>query len=307
MDEELLLSLCIPTNGICEWVKPVLESIYAEKNPIGRFEVIVTDNGNNHDFYEMMMKCSSEYDNLLYKRTNAVQFVNQIEAFKLAKGKMIKFINHRMVFLPGALNYLLQFVLDHEIEKPCVYFMNNGSTRVYYDFEQYVKGLSYWSSYSGGTAIWKTDFDEIDLSKGYSELFPHTIFVLRKSDSNKYIIDGHKIVKSLPTDERKKGRYNLFYAFAVEYPSILLTLYRNKSISIETFNSVNNDLCGFIAELYLKYVIFRRPCSYDLSDTKKNIIVFFSVIELYLRIPVIIFNKIIRIIKGRLSYARKKT
>ena len=54
MKRQPYLSLCIPTNGVIEWVSPVLNSIYDEKNPIGEFEVIVTDNGNNEEFYEFM-------------------------------------------------------------------------------------------------------------------------------------------------------------------------------------------------------------------------------------------------------------
>ena len=46
----MFLSLCIPTNGIVEWVFPALDSIYAEGVDNERFEVIVTDNGKNEDF-----------------------------------------------------------------------------------------------------------------------------------------------------------------------------------------------------------------------------------------------------------------
>ena len=51
-----LISLCIPTNGIIEWVFPVLDSISAQKVDEQLFEVIVTDNGTNIDFYNQMLK-----------------------------------------------------------------------------------------------------------------------------------------------------------------------------------------------------------------------------------------------------------
>ena len=41
-------------------------------------------------------------------------------------------------------------------------------------------------------------------------------------------------MESLPEDH-PKGNYNLFYAFAVEYPSILCDLYRNEYITMDTF------------------------------------------------------------------------
>ena len=45
-----LISLCIPTNGVIEWVFPVLDSIYSQSVDNELFEVVVTDNGNNAEF-----------------------------------------------------------------------------------------------------------------------------------------------------------------------------------------------------------------------------------------------------------------
>lgn len=304
MSDELLLSLCIPTNGVCEWVKPVLDSIYAEENPIGDFEVVVTDNGGSQQFCDMMSEYCLKYSNLVYKRTDAAQFTNQIEAFKLAKGKLIKFVNHRMMLLPGALNYLLQFVIDNEKEKPFVYFLDNECAGVYSDFEQYVKGLSYWSSYSGGTAMWKSDLENIDLSKPFSELFPHIDLIFGKKHAKEYIVDGHQIMKSLLFDETKKGQYNLFFAFAVEYPSIILKLYKEKYISIDTFHAVKKNNFEFIAGLYLDYIILKKPCSYDLSNYKENISVFYNTKEIYFKIFRILINKVKGLVKRLINIKR---
>ena len=46
------LSLCLPTNGIMEWVFPVLDEIFRQDADINEYEVIVTDNGNNQEFFE---------------------------------------------------------------------------------------------------------------------------------------------------------------------------------------------------------------------------------------------------------------
>ena len=45
----LLLSICIPTNGVVEWVVPVIESIYAQEVDKRLFEVVITDNGGKDD------------------------------------------------------------------------------------------------------------------------------------------------------------------------------------------------------------------------------------------------------------------
>lgn len=276
MSNEIQLSLCIPTNGILEWVKPVLDSIYSEEKPIAKFEVIVTDNGNNEKFYEFMKKYSKAHDNLIYRKTNAVQFNNQIEAFKLASGKLIKFINHRKVLLPGSLNYLLEFVEKYQSSKPFVYFLEDDNAGVYENFDSFVSGLSYFSSYSGGIAMWRDDFMKIDLSKPFNVLFPHTDMLFSARKKKQYIIDGHSITKDLPTDETKKGKYNLFFAFAVEYPSIILELYRNGDITYKTLKKVKEDNYGFLCMLYLNYIILKKPCSYDLQNYKDNLRIYYG-------------------------------
>ena len=50
------LSICIPTNGILEWMKPVMESILSQKADPAEYEVVVSDNGDHEDFKEYMRK-----------------------------------------------------------------------------------------------------------------------------------------------------------------------------------------------------------------------------------------------------------
>lgn len=50
----LFLSLYIPTNGIVEWVIAALDSICGENINNEKFEVIVTDNGNDMTFEALM-------------------------------------------------------------------------------------------------------------------------------------------------------------------------------------------------------------------------------------------------------------
>lgn len=292
-DTGIQLSLCIPTNGVVEWVEPVLNSIYEEKSPAGSFEVVVTDNGDNEAFHVFMTDYCRNHPNLIYKKTNAFQFQNQIEAFRLATGKFIKFVNHRTFLLPGALNYLLNFVAEHEKEKPVVYFQDNKCAGEYKNFDHFVAGLSYWSSYSGGVAMWKSDFDQMDLTQPFNRLFPHTNMIFSVKDRSSYIIDGHKLVEALPTDETKKGKYNLFYAFAVEYPSIILKMYQDGDISLDTFKSVKDDNFGFLANLYTDYILLKKPCSYILDQYKENLNVFYENKTMFYKVAIILLKKAI--------------
>lgn len=279
--EELMVSLVVPTNGVIEWVFPVLDSIYQDEPDHGRFEVIVTDNGDNEEFQRQMESYCARYDNLIYRKTQAKQFLNQVEAFKLASGRLIKFVNHRMKLLPGTVEELIRFAASHEDTKPGIYFMNgaiagkNGEEK-FDSFDAYVAGMRRFSSWSAGTTMWKEDFDRLDPDMTYNATFPHIDYVFSEKNKAEYIIDHRVLFEEIPVDDTKKGKYDLFHAFGVEYPGLMLDLCRRGEISKETFLTVKEDMLRLLAELYFGYVLRKMPCSYDLSGYKSSIPVFFS-------------------------------
>lgn len=280
-EKQVMVSLAVPTNGVMEWVFPVLDSIYQDDADRQAFEVIVTDNGENEEFRREMEKYCRQYDNLIYQRTTAKQFLNQVEAFKMASGKLIKFVNHRMKLLPGTIQALIDFAGQNEQTKPGIYFMNGaiaGKTgqEEFSDFDGYVAGLRRFSSWSAGTTMWKEDFDRMDVSLEFNATFPHTDFVFSDKDKKQYIIDHRVLFEEIPVDDTKKGRYNLFHAFGVEFPGLMLDLCRKNQISTKTFMQVKKENLGFLAELYFGYVLRKMPCSYDLSGYKESISVFYS-------------------------------
>ena len=113
-----LLSLCIPTYGVIEWIFPVLDSIYNQGVDEELFEVVITDNGKNEEFKHLINDYKNKHINLIYKETDAYSFLNEIESYKIASGDFIKFINHRTLMVEGSINYLSDFQnpipVDHE-------------------------------------------------------------------------------------------------------------------------------------------------------------------------------------------------
>ena len=276
-----LLSLCIPTNGIVEWVGPVLDNIFSQEINEELYEVIVCDNGNDSKFEQMIREYEASHNNLVYRKTTAYQFYNQIEAFKIASGEFIKFVNHRAIFEKGSIEHILECVQNNTIEKPVMYFSNGqlqikDNIFICDNFETFVRKLSYFSSWSAGLGIWKSDFEKMPDNMEYNHFFPHISILFYETGKKKYLIDNSNLFHELPTDNTKKGRYRLFQAFAIEYPSILLDLSRQKLITLETFLLIRNELKDFIATQYMVHVLKKVPCSYDLSNSNQELEVFFS-------------------------------
>ena len=277
-----LLSICIPTNGIPELIFPVLDSIFAQTEvAIELYEVVVMDNGTNQNFKQQITDYAAKHDNLIYKQTDEHEFLSESECYKAAKGVFIKFINHRTKFLPGTLSYFVTFIKQNDNGRPSVYFSNGAINEIkgvaeYDSFDGYVRGLSYWSSWSTGMGFWKDDFDKISKDTAFNTLFPHTTILFNEKNKKKYLIDNTLLLDEIQVGHANKGKYNLFYAFGVEYPGIICDLYREGAISAETFLKVKKDNFDFVVGLYRDFVIKKAPCSYDLSGTEETLNVFYS-------------------------------
>lgn len=303
---ELLLSLCIPTNGISEWVFPVLDSIYEQAKSLQKFEVVVTDNGNDLDFYNGMQEYCSRYQNLRYEKTKAQGFTNQIDCFKLAKGQLIKFVNHRMPLVKGALEYLISFAEKNQKYKPVTYFTNGelllkSGYKKLQNFDSFMKTLGYWSSWSAGISIWRSDLEKIDFQKPYSSTFPHTAFLFGNTEAGSYIIDDRRLVTEIQSNSTKKGKYNLFNAFGVEYIGIIEDLLKAGKISFSTYEHVKKEMSYFVSLLLYEYVIKKQETSYNLQNYKEAIKINYSYPAIVCNIPYVLFkNKILKRIKKRI-------
>jgi len=293
-----MVSLCMPTNGVSKWVFPVLDSIYCQNVENSKFEVVVVDNGNNDEFEAQMRDYAKKHSNITYAKTNAYEFLSEIETYKCANGELIKFVNHRTKLVAGFLQKIIEFAEENKSNKPIIYYTNGvlKCERKEYRFEtfdQFVKKLSYWSSWSTGMTFWKTDFESIDLSEP-NVLFPHTSILFAKRNRNLYIVDNSVVFDEIPTGTSPKGKYNLFNAFAVEYVDLILQLFREGDINLDTFFAVKQDNLEFVSSLFWEYIIKKNDCSYDLSNYRKSIDVFYNMKDVRTVALKIVCGKIFR-------------
>ncbi len=302
-NNEVLLSICIPTNGVIEWVFPVLDSIYSQNVNSSLFEVVVTDNGDNKEFNEKITEYAKNYKNLKYFKTDAKLFLNEIESYKRASGKFIKFINHRTKLNDGALERFVNFVKENQDKKPIVYFSNgelkNNKIKHFENFDQFVKNLSFFSSWSTGMAFWKEHFDAMPSHENFNELFPHTNILFDRKHETEYIIDDTVLLYEMPTGQKPKGTYDLFHAFAVEYVSIILDLYRGGYITYETFDYLKKQNMLFIRQLYFTHITLKQYSAYDLTGFDKAIKVFYSKRQIKRRIPFMLIKRFLKKLIGK--------
>lgn len=306
-----VLSLCMPTNGVIDWVFPSLESIYDQQVDENLFEVVIMDNGNNTDFVNKIREYQKKHPNLKYFSTDKPLFLSEPESYRAAKGELIKFVNHRFLLREGAIEYFLKFVKKYRESKPVIYFSNGGTSIKnavcsYRSFGEFVCALEYYSTWSGGMTVWKSDFDKMRNFLDYNYLFPHTDILFQKKFVDEYIIDGTHLWDEMPQENKPKGNYNVFFAFSVEFMFIILNLLRDNHISLPQFLKVKKDILNFITELYLLYIVRKRYCCYDLTLYKESIRVFFSIKDIWLTLGKVCFKKLVRKIKRIKLFSKEK-
>lgn len=294
--KEPIISLCLPTNGVIEWVFPVLDSIYAQNVDQNLYEIIVTNNGNNEEFENKLLHYQTNHTNIIYKKTTAFMFYNQLEALKLANGKYLKFINHRGLFTEGALRNMIELVCDNETTKPVIFFGNGVLKEKQYElenFDDFVSTIGHLASWTTGVGIWKEDYDKIPKDIKIDKISPHSCILFSERHKSKYLIDNSIFSQEIEVDQSKKGTYDLFKAFAVEEITITLNLFIDGDITADTFKKVKKDYKRFVADLYWQYIIEKRPCSYALSGFDDAMGIFYSKKEIRTEVFRLLLKKII--------------
>ncbi|MBR5637207.1 MAG: glycosyltransferase [Pseudobutyrivibrio sp.] len=277
----MLLSLCMPTNGITEWVLPALDSVYDSGVDCSLFEVIVTDNGDNAEFKKLMHDYASKHSNLIYKETDAYMFDNQLEALKLASGDYLKFMNHRAIWLPERLQYMIDFLEEYKDDEAVIYFSNGvlgwGPNYNEYDnFNDFVANLGVYGTWTTGVGIWKSQYEKVRENLTYGTISPHAEILYAERKAKKYVINDKYWMKEVSDDATKKGKYDLYKAFSLDELIFTINLYRDGDITAETLKKVKDSFRSFIIRCYQSYNLEKCPCSYDLDGFDKYVGIFFD-------------------------------
>ena len=283
-EDNPILSLCIPTNGVAAWVLPAVESIYSQGIDDSLFEVVITDNGKDSDLSEAIAK--RQYTNLHYYRTESKGFLNQIDAFEKSSGVFCKMLNHRSKMLPGSIEKLISLVRRYQEEKPIIYcaegHTKSKDTVIECDsLDGFVREMSYFVSWSAGVGVWQSDLTGIR-ARAIDPMFPHTVFLFELREKNCYVIWNEKYEEM--ANDTGKGGYNLFYTFGVSFLDLLNSLRIESRLIDRTFIEIKKDLFGFLKSLYLNEVILPTRHTFIIKRVRESINVYYGRFDYYLMV-----------------------
>lgn len=276
------LSICIPTYERLDIMRNTLSSIYSDISDVclDDFEVIISDNSPQKTTQSIVGEF--KYKNLYYHPTNCEGFLNSYYALTYGKGYFLKLHNNYTKFRKGTLKKIIDSVKENVNEQPGIFYTNGlrrwGDLRIYNSFDSYNYDLSYLSSWSSGFGIWKDDLIDYD-AVSMSKMFPQTTLFFSQVNKRKFIINDSPIFDNQTV--AKKGGYNIFRVFGVEYVAMVHEQFMRGNITSKTFEKIKSDLMlTFFVHCYFKSVYLKMN-NYDLSNIKESLSVYYKKTDYY--------------------------
>ncbi|GGF12539.1 glycosyltransferase [Flavobacterium limi] len=299
MDSKPYLSICIPTYNRLEILANTLDSIYADLNDVDieDFEVVISDNQPNHSTKELIDKFN--FKNLHYHASKSIGFLNSFDVLKLGNGMFLKLHNNYTMFRKGSLKQMINEIKENSIDRPVIFYTNGlnqfGGIKRFDSYNSFMYGLSYLSSWSSGFGIWKKDFENVCDTIEVNNYFPQTSLLVSQTQKSNYIINDIPIFDN--QDIPKKGGYNIFKVFSVDYVSLIEKVHNREEISKETFNKIKKDLLlDYLSVRYFKTVIVRMD-NFEKNNIKESIQIHYSAFMYYIMIGTALFAPVKALIR----------
>ena len=170
MENQPILSICIPTYKREYLIEKLINGIYAQNCDRSLFEVCITDNSETDETQKLIQDKFSGIENLHYKKVECEGYRNSIEALKLGNGQFLKLHNDYTMFHDGCLAKLIDNVAALAKDKPVVFYTLRGKDEVrsFRDFDRLMT-------------------DGINCNS----MYPHTSLLFAESWKNNFLVDEY--------------------------------------------------------------------------------------------------------------------
>lgn len=247
-DTPVLLSICIPTYNRGSFLKKTLESITSQDifTQSHEVEVVISDNCSNDETQSVGEKFAADFPGKVKYFRNASNIGPDIN-FELVlargTGAFMKLHNDNLLMRNGSLVEILKIVRATAAEKPILFFTNGnfrtaGPIGVCTNFDEFVKGASYMSTWIGGFGMWRDEFLNIsDFSANAKLRIIQTDILFRLLATGKRAIILYETYFIGMSTGRKGGDYNIAEVFGKNYLSLLKKYLALGTLSQATFEA----------------------------------------------------------------------
>lgn len=231
-NENILLSICIPTFNRGNLLKKTIESITSQASFIEttEIEIIISDNCSSDNTQAIAKEYSLLFpEKIKYIRNelNVGPDINFELALSRGSGLFLKLHNDNLTIRNGSLSEILKVIKATAIEKPVIFFTNGNNNikgeqiKICDNINDFVKYASFFSTWIGGFGIWRDDFLAIDnFSENAKSRLIQTDILYKILSKGKRAIILYEVY-FIGMEVEKKGGYNIAEVFGQNYLKIL--------------------------------------------------------------------------------------
>ena len=241
-ENEILLSICIPTINRSQYLIQTLDSIVNQDIFLStnNVEIVISDNASTDDTQNLCNEYVLKHKGkIIYHRNlENINDLNFHKALSLGRGVFLKLNNDTLLHQDRSLEAMLINIRQNINNKPILFYSNglikNKEMVLCKDLNSFIKKISFNSTWIGSFGIWKVDFEKISDFNRASSLQLAQVDVLFRMICNRkdVLINNNYILRSVVPN--KKGGYNIFKIFVENYLGILESNYKSGNINYST-------------------------------------------------------------------------
>jgi len=268
-NNEVLLSICIPTYNRAKQLDTTLKSIISQNIFINtnKIEIVISDNCSTDETSLIVNKYILNFPNKIIYSRNDIDIVdrNFEKVLSLGTGFFLKLNNDTLKHNSKSLETIIAIIEKKLNQKPVLFF-SNGVLKKYkiiqgQGLEFLLTTATYFSTWIATFGIWKEDFDKIINFNKASHLKltqVDILFDLIKKKKN-IIIDDEILFD--PEVVSKKGGYDIVTVFLDNYSYLLKQQLDLNEISDAVYykemdSIINNFLAIWLAKSFVDYQNF---------------------------------------------------
>lgn len=222
-NKQPLLSICIPTYNRAEYLEDTLKSIISDDAFSLEIEIIISDNASQDRTRQLGEEYALKYKNIIYYRNEEnIEDRNFFLALSRGKGKYVRLCNDTLHFKKGVLDMMLHQIEIGSEDTP-LFFIQNISFLSNVNVQKTIIGkqglienLSFWITWIGNFGGWRKSLGAIENPDKYANLkLPQVDWFFQLLSNDKALVFFGDLFDSIYPN--KKGGYNFFYVFIVNY------------------------------------------------------------------------------------------
>lgn len=289
-NEDILLSICIPTFNRIDTLIVVLQRLVDDPDFDKEVEVVISDNCSTDDTEAQIRKLSSEYPNIRYYRNSEnIKDKNFYLALSRGHGRYLKLLNDYVLFRTGGLGEMKAHIRKYEGQNVNLYFYSNlrspyrNSKEVQINnVDSFVRAINNKITWITNFGVWKKHFDELP----NDDLLWHTQlsqmdWTLHEVALRQSIIVNFRFYQTLVVPNKKMS-YAFFIPHVVNYYGIYQKyvekgLIYEKTIEYDKYRVLSH----FVGSRIIEYLYLEKEVPFDIDIAKNVLNDYFGEIHYY--------------------------